>query len=933
MRTIRSTSALETFGYRKCLWMSGTDLYAIKHLVKHGNHYLYDLFQEIQDVLAGKIERRPLMRKYSIKAAELPFESMDPDDMDQQEVTRRITVLLKTNGIKVVKAKKSVKNSKTWSYNKVTDRFLNSNGDILAFQNIAEVERLWDMLWFDWEQAGAKSPESHRNVFLSMPSIFSCLALYNHIREGDIECKHEPLVANTFTDITNIERDVTDLISKYKKTVFITVGKMLRGAKAPWSAVVRLDERNDFKVGMQLELRAQNTDEEFFDVYDSNPFRASSMMYEMIRSRTNGKKITSEGRKLHSLIPYLRKGKFEVETVTWEDILSDYQAGSIREGYKRMGLLDDAGVQNAAFLLTGVTESEQSKKIERDSRAGKLGAQPAKDPNRKSVAKSEVDPLAELKKRALTIAAMLPELIILTEANKSEIDDLINFVPDDLFTDWLNHCGVKLTDVTIAKKRELVINLFSPEDINHQLAITCRKFKDTGIDSFDWSAFNREKEGDVSTPTTAVESLLTRLPEKFWKRGPYCIDPSCGTGEWVMFIANKLLEYGHDPAKYIYYADTSPINLRITSLRLGINNGFCYNKDDINRKGQNMNHNGIKKFDLYATNPPFQKADKSGRDDDNLWPSFLKLGHKLTNADGYMVLITPGSWASLGTNVVSPGSSIRKKNFDPKQVTLVDFTLGDHFDEGSTFTGYIIKNSKTDSNLTSELIFKDKVINGKFSDYPCFSLYYSNSEFIDIIKQFRSSNHYDMVREDPYHIPRGSMPKKIKEGEYSTVQTTSHPSRAYHTNAQDRLYTTHTNKFHTTWKAVFSYSGSWKVDVTNDCSLTDASMCVLTRTKDEAESVQSVLQSAPIKFLIDKVFRWGGYYNALFISWIPSLPMDKIYSDEDVYKLLFTKGQAELIQNILSEGLKIKEDKIAKKSAAKTSIKSSPKKAKKATVK
>jgi hypothetical protein len=400
-------------------------------------------------------------------------------------------------------------------------------------------------------------------------------------------------------------------------------------------------------------------------------------------------------------------------------------------------------------------------------------------------------------------------------------------------------------------------------------------------------------------------------PVDFWQSLPKCMDPSCGQGNWLVEIATRLREQGADPKDYIYYADTSPINVRITSMRLGFDNGFCYtikNKkasDIITElekqfKGYMMEH-GIIKFDLYPTNPPFQKADKSGRDDDNLWPSFLALGHKLTATDGYMVMITPGSWASLGTNNTSPGSKIRKKYFDTKQTELVDFTIGDHFDVGSTFTGYVIKNTTNDPTKDTVLVFKDNTVVGKFADYPCFSLWYSESEFIDIVKTFRSKPHYDMIMNDPYHTPRAAMPKKLKDGEYSTVQSKAHPYRAYHTNAQDKLYSKYKNDFHNQWKAVFSYSGSWKVDVTNECSLTDGSMCVLTNNDVQAKSVQSVLQSAPVKFLIDKVFRWGGYYNGLFIRWIPALPMDKIYTEEEVYKLLFTPEQASLIQRLLLE--------------------------------
>jgi type I restriction-modification system DNA methylase subunit len=772
---------------------------------------------------------------------------------------------------------------------------------------LAEVERLWNMLWFDWEQAGAKSPESHKNVFLCMPSVASCLALYNHIRNNDIDCKHEPLVANMLNDISNIERDVNDQMSKHKKTVFITVGKMLRGAKAPWSAVVRLDDNSDFKVGMQLELRAQNTDEEYFDVYDANPFRASSMKYEMIRSRSNGKKIDSEGRKLHNLIPMLRKGKFSIVTITWEDIVADWQAGSVREGYKRLGLLDEAGVRNAVELLESVAKSNENKSAVRDARAGKLAKAAEKSPNTTPPVKSEVDPFLDLKKKALTISTMLPELVILTNADYNEIDDLINNTDDKLFNDWLAHCGIKFNNIEIVEKRNLIIHLFTAEDINNQLSITCRKFKEGGMKSINWSEFNRTDEGDVNTPASAVTTLFDYLPLDF--EGKSFFDISCGLGEFAVQWAERLKAQGLDPSKYIYYADTSPINVRITSLRLGFNNGFCYNiptgprKDILNKlERELMAHLApVRQFDLYATNPPFQKPDKAGRDDDNLWPTFLAMGHKLTKKDGYIVMITPASWGSLGTNAAKPGSTIRKKWFDTKQVKTVDFTIGNHFDVGSTFTGYTILNSDADLTNDTQLIFADTKIIGKFSNYPCFPITYSNSEFINIYNSFRSKDHYNMVAEDPYPTQRSSMKKKIAKGDYSDTQSLSHPYRAYHTNAQDKLYSQYKNTFHDQWKAVFSYSGTWKVEVNNDCSLGDAGMCVLCDSEEEALSVQSVLASEPIKFLIDKVYRWSGYYSGSFIRSIPKLPTNKIYTVEEVYSLMFTEEQKSLIKKLIAD--------------------------------
>ena len=160
-----------------------------------------------------------------------------------------------------------------------------------------------------------------------------------------------------------------------------------------------------------------------------------------------------------------------------------------------------------------------------------------------------------------------------------------------------------------------------------------------------------------------------------------------------------------------------------------------------------------------------------------------------------------------------------------------------------------------------------------------------------------------MVSEDPYPTQRTSMKKKIAKGDYSDTQSPSHPFRTYHTNAQDKLYSNYKNTFHTQWKAVFSYSGTWKVEVTNDCSLGDAGMCVLCDNEEEALSVQSVLASDPIKFLIDKVYRWSGYYSGSFIRSIPKLPTNKIYTVEEVYSLMFTEEQTALIKKLIADDI------------------------------
>jgi len=427
MRTQRSKDALTLFGYTRRIWMSGTDLYALRHEVRPGNHFLYDIFDEINDINNGFI-KMPKMRKHSLLARALPLEDLDPATMDEQEITRKLVAVFETN-----------KQGK-WKFDRVSSRFVDSKGNKIKFVKLGEVTRLWNMIYFWENNKGYRAPEDHRHIFCCMPSVSSCLALYNHMLDNELECDHIPLTANTFSSANRIEQQVNDAmgVSKEKpagakKTIFLTVGRMLRGAKAPWSAVVRFDAYSDFKIGLQLELRGQNTTEDWFDVYDANMFRSSVMQYDLIRSRTNGGKIDSVGRSLHSLIPMFRKGEFDTAETSWDDVQEDYFAGNVVEGMKRRNLLDRVGLSNAQALLDSVSSSSVSTKSKKDDREGKAGS--STRPCGSS--KGEKDPMEELIKKGMTISSMLPILLEVTDYKYTEIDELLKNIPDDVFDSWL----------------------------------------------------------------------------------------------------------------------------------------------------------------------------------------------------------------------------------------------------------------------------------------------------------------------------------------------------------------------------------------------------------------------------------------------------------------------------------------------------------------
>lgn len=612
MRTTRSQQALDLFGYTRRIWMSGTDLYALRHEISSGNHFLYDIFDEIKDIKAGNT-KMPRMRKHSLIAKILPLEDLDPAEMDEQEVTRKLVALFHTTKVG------------NWSFDKISQRFVDEQGNKIQFTKFGEVNRLWEMVYY-WENSkGVRAPEDHKHIFCCMPSVASCLALYNHIMDREIECDHIPLTANTFSSASRIEQQVNDSM-KGKRTIFLTVGRMLRGAKAPWSAVVRFDAYNDFKIGHQLELRGQNTTEDWFDVYDANMFRASVMQYELVRSRTKGGTINSSGKELHTLIPMTRKGEWDTVDTTWDDVQEDYFAGNVVEGMKRRILLNRAGLIDAQELLSIVTKSNTAIKEDKDEREGKIGSSQTGSTEK---SKSEKDELEELIKRAMTISSMLPLLLEITNHQYTEIDDLIDNISDELFNSWLtDKCLDKSAERSYhVYDKELIKNLFVEELINEQLQIASKKMKQA---DFDFSQFSNSNNADVNVPEWAADKHTKNLPDL----SSIC-DLSAGDGQLIVSYLKERT------TNSITICDKSLINLKTAECRIkkaqqNINIISILYTDIDDLKEKIYMKNPKSKFDLVLTNPPFFGKGNP----DHL--QFLALANELS--DQYILFVQPSTY-------------------------------------------------------------------------------------------------------------------------------------------------------------------------------------------------------------------------------------------------------------------------------------------------
>lgn len=605
LRTENSEAIIESFGFIKCIWMSGSDLYALRNTAVPGiNAYVYDFIQEIRDVKAGIIENRPLPVFLTFEPEVLPFEdSITVEDMNVEGMSRRMRVIQQTTvDAKCEKANDRKIASKLRSYSWVVKDgkklAVDGEGEVIRAKNNKEFRAMIETALTYGDSVGSNdyvSPndliaeDRPANIFAMTCSVAGQLALYNELTLMNSDWV--PVSTKEFAGATNLERDINDRInelnSKGVKTITCTTRQLLRGAKANWDGVIRLDDLSDFKIGLQAALRGQNTTNDTFYVWDLNLFRCSKMNVEIIRSGTKGTNLNSAVRENSDLIPVYAKGTgFKAIRIANDKLIEIWQqADGISEGLSQDNNYDNHGLLTYGSILENVGKN-RPEQYKRDERAGKVTkkgepADKVSTPTKPLTDLTQKE-IRELRARAKTVGRQLSVLLYLMIHQGyvyDEIDSLLNNCPKDLFEDWLDHVGI-YTELSQKDIKKQLVGLFIQERINHQLQMLRKRFESGNFSPKNWNELTQLEKSDVFTEEEKIRSMFTRYGDQFWSTHPSAFDPGCGRGEFLVVWADMLRENGcTDITDKIHWADISPINVRLVAARLNIDisNGFVYN--------------------------------------------------------------------------------------------------------------------------------------------------------------------------------------------------------------------------------------------------------------------------------------------------------------------------------------------------------------------
>jgi hypothetical protein len=360
-----------------------------------------------------------------------------------------------------------------------------------------------------------------------------------------------------------------------------------------------------------------------------------------------------------------------------------------------------------------------------------------------------------------------------------------------------------------------------------------------------------------------VNIMLDKLPAEVWTSSTTTfLDPSIGGGQFVQEIEKRLLDAGHTTENIknrVYGFESSTLRIRSVVGK--------HKLKGIYKKSEFVNEEINMKFDIVATNPPFQDEDKN--------PLYYKFYNKIvTDAlkpNGYLAIIAPKPLPVALESGIIKG----KHRVEQREILYVNMSteIEKHFNVGSTFSFTVLKNAPK-KNKDYDIVTADgKTIKGRVSAFSMFSNPIVNS-ILDKCFKFNSN---------PYKGVWNTAGKgAIKdENGTSTVAIRLHNGNKFET-------------YNVRWDRPHKLQGVPKVFVTafgnraavcydHDlvCATEKLLYTIPTASDTESERLLSVIESNLQKFLYKFVFKRGE--RVAFLNHFKGVPLTQDWTNKKLY--------------------------------------------------
>jgi hypothetical protein len=168
----------------------------------------------------------------------------------------------------------------------------------------------------------------------------------------------------------------------------------------------------------------------------------------------------------------------------------------------------------------------------------------------------------------------------------------------------------------------------------------------------------KDKFGEVNTPSILINELLDNLPKNIWTNPELTwLDPAAGTGNFPMMIyyrlftslakhfPNKKTRHNHIIEKMLYMVEINPSSAKELYEIFGPNANI-YKHDFLLIDSSKSRF--LDKYDIIIGNPPYQttktKKYVGSVGNKTLWDKFILKSFEMLASDGFLAFITPNSW-------------------------------------------------------------------------------------------------------------------------------------------------------------------------------------------------------------------------------------------------------------------------------------------------
>jgi site-specific DNA-methyltransferase (adenine-specific) len=406
----------------------------------------------------------------------------------------------------------------------------------------------------------------------------------------------------------------------------------------------------------------------------------------------------------------------------------------------------------------------------------------------------------------------------------------------------------------------------------------------------------KKQNAEVPTPVKLVDEMLDKIPLDFWKSPQKVFEPCCGKGNFVLGIFDKfykgLEEIYPDEiercriimTECIYYADLTALNVFITTEIVKCHiQSYCgldeFNYEFNNHIGNTLELNiediwniSLEEVSIIG-NPPYS-TDPSKPDTKPLYDKFIEkyIGGKL------LLFVVPSRWFIGGKGL---------NGFRDFMMKRKDIVFIKHEDDAKKWFG-----NNIDIKGGVNYFLKDALYNGVclFNDVP-----YDLSKYDCIIKP-KYHNIIDVV------INMESI-NKLYMGRYFGIETND---KRFKNNGKIKCYVS-TLKSKDRYKYIDNYdfnemNSFWKV-ITPEASFkafsgfgekfigkpnevhTGSYISFRVNNEEEAESLLSYLDTKFANYMLS-VRKISQHINSDVCKWIPLVPLDRIWTDDEVCEYL-----------------------------------------------